>query len=246
MKRTLVVGMGEVGRAHYEVLKGTYSVQGYDIIGKWPCISRVRGKFDVMHVCLDYAKMGHEGFCNVVTSYATVFKPEVVNVCSTVRPGTCEELGPRFVHSTTRGLHPRLAESLRVFVKHVGGPEAERLCAYFARAGIKTRAHELARTTELAHIAYNSAYGVALMFADEVAELCRQLGVDYTAVLSYFETGNAGFRMLDQKSKVRPVLTPPGGRIGGHCLVQGAGLIPEELRGAMLERLAYYGREDDR
>ena len=101
--------------------------------------------------------------------------------------------------------------------------------------------HGKARTTETAHIINNSAYGVSLMFADEAARLCRHYGVDYReAVMKYTETHNRGFLDLDHPGLVRSILWPPGGRVGGHCVVQGASLIPDGLRGPLMSMLARY------
>ena len=107
--------------------------------------------------------------------------------------------------------------------------------------GVKCITHRKSETTELAHLLNNSAYGVALMFADEMNAMCRQYGVDYVqAVMVYTDTHNSGFRSLDHERLVRPVLTPPNGRIGGHCVTQGASLIEKEKRGPLMEMLARY------
>ena len=78
------------------------------------------------------------------------------------------------------------------------------------------------------------------MFADEADRICRAYGVDYTDYLTYTMTNNAGFSALGHESKVRPVLTPPGGRIGGHCVVPSAHLVAEDKRGPLTAMLAGY------
>ena len=242
--RTLIVGMGEVGRAHYAVLNDVYDTKVYDIAGDYEMPSK-DDPFDILHIALNYAAMRHENFIEAVRGYITICAPKIVNILSTVRPGTCDELGPNVVHSTTRGLHPNLEEGLRVIPKHIGGRKSEQVAAYFRKAGLTCITHKSAKTTELAHILNNSAYGISLMFADEMAKLCRDYGVDYTqAVMLYTMTNNEGFSALDQDSKRRMVLTPPGGRIGGHCVTQGAGLIPWDLRGALMEKLAKYNENE--
>lgn len=241
--RTLVIGLGEVGLAHYNLLRRVYSeVDGFDIKGDWKPLSKDE-PYDLVLVAMNYAAMGHDKFVQATRDYMVVTSPKVVNVLATVRPGTCEELGPNVNHSTTRGLHPNLETGLLSIPKHVGGPDADFLCRYYRKAGINCVPHRLARTVELAHILNNCAYGVSLMFADEMQRLCRLYGVDYSqAVMLYTQTNNEGFRALDHESKCRMVLTPPNGRIGGHCVTQGAGLIPEKDRGVFLDLLANYNR----
>ena len=185
--------------------------------------------------------MGHEKFIGIVNGYIKQLNPSYLDICSTVAPGITEQFGPKAVHSTTRGLHPNLISGLKTIVKHVGGRKAEVIAREYHKVGISCMTHRLSRTTEIAHILNNAAYGAALIFSDEMNKLCRAYGVDYhEAVMKYTETHNRGFIDLDHSRLVRSILMPPNGRIGGHCVTQGAMLIPEELRGPILDYLAHY------
>lgn len=233
--------MGEVGRALEEILKLQYEVYTKDVEESTEDIPK---GIEIMHVCLPYFTMGHESFIRVLNGYVEQYRPIYIDVCSTVRPGTTSLYGPGAVHSTTRGLHPNLASGLRSIPKHIGGPAADVVAGYFKRAGVRCITHKKAITTEVAHILNNSAYGVSLMFADEMSRLCREYGVDYyEAVMRYTATHNTGFRALDHERLVRPILTPPNGKIGGHCVTQGASLIPEDKRGRLMDMLAHYNDE---
>ena len=242
--KTIVIGTGEVGKALYDVLRRKHETWGKDIEADYwaPNGEKVKREnppegIEIMHVCIRYT----EDFIGVVRGYVNAYNPRIIDVCTTVPPGTTRHVGPRAVHSTTRGLHPNISSSLRTFVKHIGGPLAKDLVPYFGQAGIPSVAYYQPETTELAHILYNSAYGVQLMFADEMYRLCRHYGVDYLeTVVGYTATGNNGFEKFDHKGKARMLIWPPNGEIGGHCVVQGAGLIPEELRGPLLSKLADY------
>lgn len=230
--KTLIVGLGEVGGALERLLSPVYPVVTKDLEEK-----EVPAGVEIMHVCIRYSP----DFDKIVRGYMAAYKPRIVNICSTVPPGTSRALGRHVVHSTTRGLHPNLDRGLQAIKKHVGGPAAKEVAAYFARAGVRCVVHAQPDTTELAHILNNVAYGINLMFADEMARICRHYGVDYfEAVMKYTQTNNDGYEALDHASKRRMILTPPGGRIGGHCVVQSANLIPEDVRTPMLELLAGY------
>lgn len=223
---------GEVGSSLAKVLSGTHEVFTKDL---GPAPRPIPTPVDVMHVCIRHS----EKFVDVVKRYAKIYQPAIIDVCTTVPPGTTAQLGENACHSTIRGLHPDLARSIKTFVKHISGPRAAELALYYQEAGVKTRTHARPETTELAHILSNAVYGVNLLFADEMAALCRHYGVDYSqAVLAYNQTSNDGYERLDHKSKLRMLLTPPGGHIGGHCVRQGASLIPKELRGRLLDQLA--------
>ena len=244
--RSLVVGMGEVGRAHYDILKRVYpDTHGYDIVGDYKMPSKDE-PFDILHIALPYVTMGKAAFVQAVNDYIILTSPKMVNILSTVEPGVTESLGVGACHSTTRGLHPNLQEGLLTITKHIGGPKADTLARYFRKAGLKCVTHVKSRTTEVAHILNNAAYGVSLMFADEMAAVCREYGADYgEAVMLYTLTNNEGFRQLDHASKCRMVLTPPNGRIGGHCVTQSANMLPEEKRGLLMSILATYNLPKD-
>lgn len=241
-KNILVVGYGEVGSAHARVLaEAGHIVQAIDLDKdrvpdefkpekRWPV--------DLILFAMRYS----DHFVDDCRTYLIGRMPEHVGVLSTVPVGTTKKVHPKACHSTTRGMHPRLDESIKVIPKHVGGLDAPWLAGVFGGAGIPIGGiHRRAGTTELAHILNNSAYGANIALAGEMAKICRAYGLDYTeVVMAYAKTNNAGFIALDQPSKVRPVLTPPGERLGGHCVVMSANLIPKELRGPILDRVATY------
>lgn len=236
---TLIIGMGEIGSSLYKLLSPAYSTWGIDIKQELntslPCA--VPEKIKVMHVCIRYS----DDFNFIVKTYIEKYQPEIIDICSTVPVGTTESIDPSACHSTTRGLHPNLVEGLKTITKHVGGDNCLKLSAYFNAIGISTMSHPKAKTTELLHILNNVHYGVNLMFADEAAKLCRHYGVDYFDWMKYGETNNQGYARLGHLTKVRSILMPPGGKIGGHCVVSSAQLLS---KGNMLiDLLANYNEE---
>lgn len=239
----LIVGAGEVGSAHARILSRAHIVKMTDIIAsKVPKEMRLDKKYkpDLMLFAMRY----DDKFFDACNSYFTGWGPPMIGVLSTVPVGTTRKISPFAFHSTTRGMHPRLDESLLVMPKHFGGPSAKAASQIFKLAGFPvpdSAIHQRAETTELAHILNNAAYGANIALAAEMEKICRFYGLDYTeVVMAYAKTNNAGFMKLDHPSKVRPVLTPPGKRIGGHCVVMSAGLVPKDLRGPILERVATF------
>lgn len=223
---------------------GGHSVQAVDLdpervpsefkpTKKWPV--------DLMLFAMRYS----DHYVEDCKTYLEGRDPTHVCVLSTVPVGTTKAIRFDACHSTTRGMHPRLDESIKVIPKHVGGPFAPFLAGLFGASGIPIGGiHRRAETTELAHILNNSAYGANIALAREMDKICRAYGLDYTeVVMAYAKTNNEGFTALDQASKVRPILTPPGDKIGGHCVIMSANLIPEHLRGPILDRVAKYNEE---
>lgn len=239
LQTTLILGRGEVGNSLYEVLKNVYPVWCQDIRKELKVMKNCPETVDVLHVCVRY----DEDFQTTVGAATFKYKPRIVNICTTVPPHimhSLEKTGNHFCHSTTRGLHPDLQESIKVITKHVGGKMAPELAAYFREAGIPVTTHARARTTALLHILNNVHYGVNLMFADEAAKICRLYGVDFFDYLLYTKSNNDGYSELGHPTKVRPILTAPGGRIGGHCVTHSATLIPDADRGGLFKAVASY------
>lgn len=241
---TLILGNGEIGSSLFDILSAVYpnSVWAEDIIPEKRFMDKCPDKIDILHVCLRYT----ETYKSTVEEYVKRYKPAIVDICTTSPVGTTESFGkPNFVHSTTRGLHPHLASGLKAIAKHIGGSlsHGRALAAYFNKAGTECILHNRSRTTELLHILNNVHYGINLMFADEAAKLCREYGVDYLDYLSYTQTNNRGYAELGHESKVRPILTPPNGKIGGHCVTMSANLIPPEKRPTLITALSDYGQK---
>lgn len=233
--KSLILGVGEIGSAYHEILKPVYpDTYRLDLIPE-RSDKKLPKEVDILHVCLRYDEMWER----LVENATRRFNPRLINVMSTVPPGETEKLGNSACHSTTRGLHPNLADFIMVTPKHIGGTKAEELAGYFIQAGLECVTHLKAKTTEAAHILSNLHYLTSIMFAREMESACRKWGVDYyDTVMRYSETHNQGYRKMGMSSKFRPIIHPPGDSIGGHCLVPNAKLIPEEMRGPIMRMLA--------
>lgn len=255
MRNILIIGMGEVGYAHYKVLdeSNLYKLKGIDTVPGRSADNLADNEeepktWDAMIVAIRHNDL----WIPIVKDYAVKYRPSLIVNCSTVPVGTsealekaCESLVCPVVHSTTRGLHPNLDRGLRSITKHIGGDKSAAIQAacMFGLAGIPTEVHGSSRTTELAHILNNVAYGINLMLADEMQALCRRHGVDYyEAVMKYTETNNEGYWRLDNPTKVRPILSPPNHQIGGHCVVASAKLLP--VRTPMIDMLSKYNEKE--
>jgi UDP-N-acetyl-D-mannosaminuronate dehydrogenase len=235
----LIVGCGEVGDSHYELLSQAYNVWGVDIkpeLNKTNTEQKDPTEVDVLLIAIRY----EENFIETVKQYLEKYKPKMVDILSTTPPGTAEQLGSMVCRSTSRGTHPHLVAGLQKIPKHVGGGHAIELRSIYEQVGIPCRIHRNSRTVELLHLANNIAYGVNLILADEIQKLCREANVDYFYFMEYTRTNNEGYTLLDMPTKVRTICTPPNGHIGGHCVSMSAQMIPESIRGPMIDILAKY------
>lgn len=251
----IIIGFGEVGRAHFEVLRKTYNGtifykdKGQEIYdGEGQVVKEPPTEFELMLVATQCDPTNMGPFYDMVFDYYRIYKPKIIDILTTTPCGTAELLEEMYVNcavckSTIRGMHGSikgLASFLLDIPKHIGGPSADILKDYYEAAGIPCRVHAKARAPELFHALNNSDYGVAIMKAQENYDICRNNAVSYMEYLEYKKTNNEGFLKAGYPDKLSPILTPPGNGIFGHCVVYSATTIPQSIRGPLMDMLAHY------
>src|SRR4030067_2449874 len=124
-EKVLIVGLGEVGRPLFELIKesGEYEVYGLDLdearMKTLEQISLSRN-IDIMHVCLPCSKK--EKFITIVKNYIERFRPRLTIINSTVPPGTSMELcktsnEAKIAYSPIRGEHKE-DDTMKWEIKH--------------------------------------------------------------------------------------------------------------------------------
>lgn len=212
---TLIVGRGEVGKALDEVLRDKYKIH---IVDKDE--EETIDKVDMMHICFPYSLQ----FMAEVERYQDKYKPRITVIHSTVPPGVSKILNA--CHSPIRGMHPFLVESLRTFVKFVGGQDADEVADYLRHAGLKVQICRDSKTTEIAKLLDTLYYGTCIEFAKDSEKLCKKYRVPFSeAYTLYNQTYNEGYEKLGNKEFIRPVLQPIQRKIGGHCVVPNLDLL---------------------
>jgi len=234
MKRSkvLVVGLGEVGRALYEILKecSEFIVYGWDIdeekvrsIGQRSLPDRI----DIMHIC--YPCFDQDEFIKSTLEYMRRFKPKLTIINSTIPPGTTEAIykesgGMRIAHSPIRGMHKTLEtmkKDIRSWIKYIGGADqksAELARKHFETVGLKTKVLGKPVETELAKLLNTTYRALLIAWFQEMHRIARHFKADFTAVVDFIEDTHR--RRLD-----RPIMFPDV--IGGHCLIPNAKLLLE-------------------
>lgn len=229
-EKVLVVGLGEVGRSLFELLResGKFEVYGFDVdevkmrgIGQ----DTVPSKAGVMHVCIPCPSI--DGFVKVVTDYVKRFQPKLVIINSTVPPGTtlaihkcCANL--LIAHSPVRGVHKSLEHmkwELRRWTKYIGGASvdsAETARKHFEKAGFRTKTLKSCSEAELAKLFETTYRAWMIACFQEMHRITRSLGADFDGVVDFIEDTHRV--RLD-----RPVMFP--GFMGGHCLIPNVQLL---------------------
>jgi len=230
-EKVLVVGLGEVGRPLFELLResGRFEVYGFDVdadkmreIGQPALPDQV----DVMHVCIPCVFKGE--FVRGVVGYVERFKPKLVIIDSTVPPGTTLEVykscsyGCLVVHSPVRGVHKSLEHmkwELKRWIKYVGGVNADSADAarkHFEKLGLKTKVLRGCLETELAKLFETTYRAWMIACFQEMHRISRHFGADFNEVVDMIED-------IHRVHFNKPLHYP--GVIGGHCLIPNTELL---------------------
>jgi UDP-N-acetyl-D-mannosaminuronate dehydrogenase len=228
----LVIGLGEVGRPLYELLKEnpSFDVYGFDINEEKMCEigqheSGFPSEFEIMHVCIPC--FGKSEYVNTVVGYVHRFKPKLVIINSTVEPRVTMEVHRRcgnclVAHSPVRGVYKSIEymkKELKRWTKYVGGttPEAaEHARKHFEKMGLKTKVLKSCVETELAKLFETTYRAWMIACFQEMHRISRHLGASFDDVVDFIEdTHHVRFD--------RPVMFPDV--IGGHCLIPNTELL---------------------
>jgi UDP-N-acetyl-D-mannosaminuronate dehydrogenase len=233
MRHCVIGYKGEVGSAVYEFLKerGQKTV-GVDIKDRLPDYA------EYIHVCIPYS----DKFVNIIKKYAKSIDHKYIIIYSSVPVGTTEKISKNAVHSPVEGRHPELFKSFKTFKRLVGGSRSQEIAKFFEDNGIHTEWFKSSKSTELGKLLSTTRYGLNLMFADMEAQICKKLKVNFhDSIIAYQRMYNNGYLALGEARFVQQILTPPSGKIGGHCVVPNAKLLFKDTRNPIIGRIAKYG-----
>lgn len=223
-KKTLVVGMGEVGGALAEVLSRTQPVLCHDLDPV-----NFDEPIDVMHICFPFRSATE--FETAALSYISRFQPELTIINSTVLPGTTRRLanasGAAVAFSPVRGKHARMTADLLRYLKFVAAAEvdtASRAERHLQLCGLRTSRINRLETLELAKLAETTYFGVLIGFAQDLNRYCEKLGADYYEASQFFEE-------IDFLPRCRYF----PGIIGGHCVLPNINLLLQLMPTPLLE-----------
>lgn len=217
----IVVGLGEVGRPLFDILRRSYECIGVDIqpveVGK-PC--------SVLHLCIPFQI---KDFVATSCNYIAKYRPRYAVVNSTVAPGTtraiAERSGAALAYSPVRGKHVKMEADLLRYRKFVGAEDpavADAVIRHYAGAGFKTDRFRNSKVGELAKLLETTWLGVLVGWAQEAERIAESHGVTYDEVNAYVEE-------IDFLPKVFP------GFIGGHCVMPNIAILRSYLQSDFLD-----------
>jgi len=260
--RSIVIGLGEVGRSLASVLAEgkREEVFSHDKVGgtieageQRLALIATEKPVGVIHICFPYSPE----FVDEACRYIRLTDAPLVIIHSTVPVGTTRRIqerhhGANVVHSPIHGQHPHLARGIRTFLKYVGGTNeaaVEQALGYFMRHGIKAYPVSSPEASEVSKLLCTLQYGWQIVICKEIAAICERYGVPFDeAYAGWNREYNRAYQELhptapdEFKRSVgvdvrRPILHPTPGPIGGHCVIPNANLLEDFwLAATLIER----------
>ena len=219
--KNVVIGVGEIGGPLLELIKEAgLDAQGVDIEPV-----KIEEPVDVMHICLPFKDK--DAFVKTVVDYIKKYNPQLTIIESTVVPGItrkiAESSGDAVVHSPVRGVHKKMKEELKFYTKYIGTDNAEwaeKAAKHYHEVGLKTIILDKPEKTEFIKLLSTSYYGLLIGWAQEVARICKENGLDYDEIMSYAKE-------IQERGLPRPIMRPEP--IGGHCVVPNIKLLKKVI-----------------
>lgn len=222
-QNVLVVGLGEVGMALYEIIKESeeYEVYGLDLTINLN--QEIPNKIDIMHICYPYVNCI---FVKSVIQYVGLYNPELLIINSTIKPRTISEIAKKCqckiafspVFGTHRGKE-YFKDEIKFYGKFVGGIDEESTkltMEHFNKVGIFTIGTKSPLEAEIIKLYCTTYYGMIVALSQEFHRFSRSMGADYEDVIK-------GIIYLHSKAFNKPPAYPDA--IGGHCVLPNIDII---------------------
>jgi len=229
--KAILCGYGEIGKAVFKVFSKYHKIQIHD---PYQSLEVSKGtKADILLVAIPYSS----AFVNIVSKYQKYFKIKTTIVFSTTAIGTCRQLNA--VHSPVEGKHPNLAKSIKIHKRWIGGTNINAL-DFFSKAGFKSKNTEILRKsewTEFLKLRSTSLYGVNIEFARYSKEVADNLKMPFENIQQFDKDYNKLYQELKMPQYSRYILTPPKGKIGGHCVTSNSKILNKQYPNNLLKEI---------
>lgn len=231
MKKDVVAGLGEIGYPIFTLISEGYPVAGFDknekIIPKIEdSINELPVRF--LHICIPF----NERFFQNVEELIKKFNPEGIIIHSTISPKTTFQLQEKnalpIIYSATRGVHKRMSDDLKTYVKFFAieenAPNKEFAITEFSslmkKCGVESKRVTSPVTLELSKIVCDTSYyGWLINYAQISKIISDRYNVDYDEMWTFADE-------IHENLGNRPKMFP--GFIGGHCVIPNLKLLDEK------------------
>jgi len=245
VNKNLVAGLGEIGFPILQILSKKVSVDGYDVDQN--IMKKIKNKSTIteisfLHVCIPFSKKFET---NTLTLYKK-FHPQIIVIHSTISPNTTKKLQEKLdipvIYSATRGVHKRMNNDLKKYVKFYAieknAPKSNWASSAYSKlmkkCGIKTKKMSNPLTLELAKIIVDTSYyGWLINYSQLSNTIAQKNKVSYDEMWSFADEIH---KYLGNRPKMFP------GFIGGHCVIPNLDLIDDKTLNLIKEINSDYGK----
>lgn len=226
--KAILIGYGEVGQAVEKVFGRNHEITIADPDRGYEWSPSKYGAQDLALVCIPWSP---DIFIHSVRDWATLSGAEAILVFSTVPIGTCSNLGAS--HYPVEGKHPNIAHDMEKNVGILGGNN-DIIELFLAQAGQDYRVLDKPEWSEFLKLRSLTYFALCLEFSRYTAGVCTSLGLDYQEVQRYDAIYNDVVRLRGDHRQARPILDPPAGAIGGHCVLPGVRMLYDNFESPLL------------
>ena len=236
--KVLIVGLGEVGSAIYQIVKdaGVYELYGYDIDQKKTVnsLSEIPEELDFIHVCVPFKNV--DTFARIIHFYVDRFRPRAIIIHSTVAPGTTkriyEETKITTAFTPVRGKHPYLKQHILFWPKWVcvlPREEEDYVVGHLKSLNLKVKVYRgNPETLELAKIFETVYRALLIAWWQEMHRITKHFNADMATITEFIGE-------IHEQLKDKPPMFP--GFIGGHCLIPNTLMLYNVYKSKFLEAI---------
>lgn len=244
----LIIGHGQIGQAIHAMLKRsedetieTYDVQKNTEDDKKKILES--GQLDILHICFPF----NEKFVECVKAYIEEFKPIATVIYSTVKIGTTKQLGKNVFHSPVVGRHPNLYEGVLYGLRFIGTNQgnAHPVDTLWDSLGARVKVVNSTDVTEFIKIRSTSKFGINLVWTDYEKSVADDIGMDFNILKEFDEDYNKLYIKLGMEWAQQYIIDPPGGSIGGHCVIPNAKLLNDQYPNEWLKKIIAMEPKDE-
>ena len=230
-KKTVVAGIGEIGKPILNLISKEYLALAYDINPKLVNQSKIK-KYETtptlfLHICFPFNSKFNEN----VIFLSKKFNPECIVIHSTVSPYTTKKIQKKLsipiIYSATRGVHKRMIKDLKRYTKFFAieknAPRKKWASIEYSKlmkkCKIATKKMSDPITLELAKIVVDTTYyGWLINYAQLTNLIAKRHHIDYDEM---WEFSDEIHKFIGNRPKMFP------GFIGGHCVIPNLALVDE-------------------
>lgn len=234
MEKVILIGHGEIGKGIRGFYGKYHNIDVYDLNYQK---DKYEKEYDLMLVAIPY----NEKFVEAVKEYQKIFKPKATIIFSTVAIGTTVQI-ENAVHVPIEGKHPHLEESIARWQVFIGG-ENKIATDFFMNANKMIYQLEKPEHTEFMKLQSTSNYGLMIEYARYVNSVCKDIGLDYSAIKLFNMAYNNLYKVMGMPNYKRYVLDAPEDEgISGHCVLENALTLYQSHPSMLLEGVMSLGK----